>query len=101
MRDGTKVDLKGPFSSRNGVMNRQGFTPSVQVYVVEPPYSTPMVCNLTVRKARQLLHEWGYGHWDFVPIIKYGSEPVWELQQTKGKFPFAAGGDDQAGVVYR
>jgi len=99
MKDGSKVQLKGPFSSRNGVMNWQGFTPSVEVYVHEPSYITPMVCHLTVRKARRLLREWGYGHWDFVPIIKHGIEPVWELQGGN-KLSFPGGGDDQAGAVF-
>ncbi|HRR49605.1 MAG TPA: hypothetical protein P5293_06605 [Bacteroidales bacterium] len=37
LTDGTKVDLKGPWSSRAGVMNKAGFEPCLDVHLTDDP----------------------------------------------------------------
>jgi hypothetical protein len=37
LTDGTKMDLKGPWSSRAGAMNRAGFVPCLDVIITDDP----------------------------------------------------------------
>lgn len=99
MKDGSTRDLIGPFSSRAGVPNREGFISCFEV-AVHLKGSPVGGCHITVRKARQLMAEWGLAHWDLVPEIKWG-EPYWALKKRHGKQPFPEGSVDQAGIVIR
>ena len=101
MRDGSAIRLEGPFSSRAGVMNRQGFTPCLEV-AVHSVHTRYGGCHMTVRKARQVLHKWGFAHWDLLPVIKFGSEPYWVLTHMAGRVPLTAGqvAGEQAVAIY-
>lgn len=56
MKDGTEKILKGPWSSRAGVMNAMGFTPCVDV-TIEVSRNTLFSCSVTLDFLNKILHK--------------------------------------------
>lgn len=60
MKDGSIKTLRGPWSSRSGVMNKQGFTPSVEVRIFEDEESfnrgyTAFAGHITLKLAQKVI----------------------------------------------
>ena len=66
MLDGTTEVLKGPWSSRSGVMNNAGFEPCVEVNI-QGQYN--MSSNMTIRAVNQMLKCIGY---EMAPYDQWG-----------------------------
>jgi len=56
MKDGTEKSLKGPWSSRAGVMNAKGFTPCVDVTIEVSRYRL-YACAVTLDFLNSILHK--------------------------------------------
>jgi len=82
-KDETKVTLLGPWSSRSSAMNKEGFTPSLEVSITEDPEvmkrgHTFYAVAVTVELLRPVLEKMGER---LVEIDSHG-EPQWVLEST-------------------
>lgn len=87
--DGEEVTLKGPYSSRAGVMNKAGFGPCVGVRITTDPavlengrtFHSGVVTLATAKKAVDLVEAASHLQREF----KFEDEPYWVVKRNGGE----------------
>jgi len=99
MKDGTRKDLKGPWSGRSGVTNKLGFTPCVEVSITEDPeeFETGILCTgaITVTLAEEAIGKFTKAR--LVRVEKWEGEIYWEIRNTEDDCEVCKGFKSYAG----